>query len=172
MNKFKENQGFSLVELIIVIAIMAVLVGILVPTYLKYVEKSRISSDSELADSICKAITFAASDPKILEDSASATLVDNMASATQGTALEDLENTSNSLADEVKDTLGWDDLTKSTYQSLLKSRHNTSSTIYIQNQGTVNTPYIVWISYTDRTGAGNLRDASDKDDIGDCIVVR
>ena len=37
----KSNGGFSLVELIIVIAIMAALVAILAPQYIKYVEKSR-----------------------------------------------------------------------------------------------------------------------------------
>lgn len=36
-----NNKGFSLVELIIVIAIMAVLIGVLAPQYLKYVERSR-----------------------------------------------------------------------------------------------------------------------------------
>ena len=37
----RRNRGFSLVELIIVIAIMAVLTAVLVPSYLKYVAKSR-----------------------------------------------------------------------------------------------------------------------------------
>lgn len=37
----QKNMGFSLVELIVVIAIMAALVAILAPQYIKYVEKSR-----------------------------------------------------------------------------------------------------------------------------------
>lgn len=36
--KQKNNKGFSLVELIVVIAIMAVLVGVLAPQLMKYVE--------------------------------------------------------------------------------------------------------------------------------------
>ena len=41
----KNNSGFSLVELIIVIAIMAVLIGVLAPQFIKYVERSRESTD-------------------------------------------------------------------------------------------------------------------------------
>lgn len=40
-----NNKGFSLVELIVVIAIMAVLVGVLAPQFIKYVERSRQSTD-------------------------------------------------------------------------------------------------------------------------------
>lgn len=52
MEKKMNNKGFSLVELIVVIAIMAVLVGVLAPQFIKYVEKSRQSTDVTNLDSI------------------------------------------------------------------------------------------------------------------------
>ena len=55
-----NNKGFSLVELIIVIAIMAVLVGVLAPAYLRYVEKSRKSADIQAIDSIMIAMEVTA----------------------------------------------------------------------------------------------------------------
>ena len=63
----KNNKGFSLVELIIVIAIMAILVGVLAPQLIKYIEKTNVSSDTQLCDSVRTAITTACLDPDVVK---------------------------------------------------------------------------------------------------------
>ena len=63
--KKMNNKGFSLVELIIVIAIMAVLVGVLAPQFLKYVEKSREGKDEQSMGEVNNAVKVAVTDEKI-----------------------------------------------------------------------------------------------------------
>ena len=53
MKKFsKSNKGFTLVELIIVIAIIAILTVVAAPQYLKYVDKARLGKDQNEAASL------------------------------------------------------------------------------------------------------------------------
>ena len=60
--KKKDNKGFTLVELVIVVAILAILVGILAPQYTKYVEKSRKSADVSNLENLVTAFKTAEAD--------------------------------------------------------------------------------------------------------------
>ena len=63
-----KNKGFSLVELIVVIAIMAILVGVAVPVYSSYVEKAQKASDIQMVDEIKHALqVYYASNPTDFE---------------------------------------------------------------------------------------------------------
>jgi prepilin-type N-terminal cleavage/methylation domain-containing protein len=68
MKKEMNNKGFSLVELIIVVAIMAVLIGVLAPAYLQYVEKSKKTKDCQAVGSIMDACEIVASDVAVVWD--------------------------------------------------------------------------------------------------------
>ena len=63
----KKDGGFSLVELIVVVAIVAVLLAILMPSYIRYVEHSRIRHDDAVITNIQKAANALVVDDKSYE---------------------------------------------------------------------------------------------------------
>lgn len=75
------KKGFTLIELIVVIAIIGVLAAILVPSMLGYVKKSKIQSANSTASSIYKAVNSAATEfeeeDKCLKDGTGTVTVNN-----------------------------------------------------------------------------------------------
>lgn len=90
MNKKQKslnNKGFSLVELIIVIAIMAVLIGVLAPQYIGYVKKSRVATDLQNAESVATQIAVVLAD-KEAGTATSKSVTENSAVWTEVTTTE------------------------------------------------------------------------------------
>lgn len=65
MKKFGSKSGFTLVELIVVIAILGILAGIAVPAYSGYIKKANQASDYAQLDAIKTAIVFAYTDKHV-----------------------------------------------------------------------------------------------------------
>lgn len=66
-----NNKGFSLVELIIVIAIMAILAGALAPQLIQYLDQSRKGRDVETAQTVATAVNAALGNEAAYNDAAS-----------------------------------------------------------------------------------------------------
>lgn len=95
----RNNKGFSLVELIIVIAIMAILAGVLAPQFVKYIGRSRTSTDIQNAQQIATAISAEFADTARTTAVAEQTITD-------GTAKWDGDTDASSTARTQKEVLG------------------------------------------------------------------
>ena len=79
--KRTNDKGFSLIELIVVLAMMAVLTAVLVPLLLNYVERSRMQKDESALDEILNCTHIALSVDRVYNDAQSTgisvTIADN-----------------------------------------------------------------------------------------------
>ncbi len=103
----KNNKGFSLVELIIVIAIMAVLVGVLAPQFIKYVEQSRRGKDIQNADMIKEAIQADIADGVCTNDQSTAVTVTISAGSTYSSTVCNPSSISSQPSATGKDASGY-----------------------------------------------------------------
>ena len=83
--KQKNNKGFSLVELIVVIAIMAVLVGVLAPQLIKYVEKA---TDIQTCDNIATALKTYYADEEVSASATATTVTVTLSKTELGTGAD------------------------------------------------------------------------------------
>ena len=108
----RNKKGFSLVELIIVIAILAILVGVLAPQYLKYVEKSRKSTDASNLDTLVNAVKVAAADTDYNIPAGDYTITISLTGTTvtyaQGTSSSVTDIATTKVLDALKESTGYD----------------------------------------------------------------
>ena len=81
-----KNKGFSLVELIIVIAIMAILAAAIAPALIRYIDKSRKADDVAAAETINTAVNAALANEDAYSEVANNMSGATLLSATQGQA--------------------------------------------------------------------------------------
>lgn len=114
--KKSNNKGFSLVELIVVIAIMAVLVAVLAPQFTKYIDQSRKSNDAATVSGIVTAVQVGLVDSEYSSSVNTTYIIDVTKTGTilyegtvaDGNKIESVgaESGSKTLADAIKDSCG------------------------------------------------------------------
>lgn len=169
-----NNKGFSLVELIIVIAIMAILVGVMAPQLIKYIEKANVSSDVQLCDDVRTAIITAMSDPEVFMNTTPGDTSKNQISYIQSGNPQDLTmmgGASNSaFVRAVNDILGFSVFQNGDYRDYMQSSP-AGDNGYFMIQHTAGNSYTVWIVHSDMTGNKQDNAATNAASITDEIHV-
>ncbi|MDE6530021.1 MAG: type II secretion system GspH family protein [Lachnospiraceae bacterium] len=154
-NFFGNHRGFSLVELIIVIAIMAILVGVMAPQLIKYIEKANVSADVQLCDSVHTAITMAMMDPEVL-------MVNDPTDHSKGQIdflmdgdshwVTQVGGPNSVFCDTVKEILGWNVFSSPDQREHMKSQPASASGALMIQATSGGSGFVIWIVHSDVTG--------------------
>jgi type IV pilus assembly protein PilA len=80
MDKKKKKKGFTLVEMVIVVAIIAILAAVIAPNAIKQINKARVSADIANAKQIATKLMEAAANGTITSDATNADIPSNVMS--------------------------------------------------------------------------------------------
>lgn len=131
-----NNKGFSLVELIIVISIMAVLLGVITPALIRYLQKSRIIRDERNLDIVRESIETVLSNEDFYEDLAVSSVVINE----DGTIA--INNTKISSEEKTKVTKELTDVLNNNKIEMSSFRYNSKKIIFKVIDGVVSEPEV------------------------------
>lgn len=131
-----NNKGFSLVELIIVISIMAVLLGVITPALIRYPQKSRIIRDERNLDIVRESIETVLSNEDFYEDLADSSVVINE----DGTIA--INNTKISSEEKTKVTKELTDVLNNNKIEMSSFRYNSKKIIFKVIDGVVSEPEV------------------------------
>jgi len=136
-----NNKGFSLVELIIVIAIMAILVGVVGTQVIPYLENSRQAKDYQILSSWNTAAMSAYSSSAAKIDSTKnyviSISVDDPCTYTVKTAAGTTDDATALITKYFKDLTNIDTFKKSSFESKKAKNELTSVTITIYSSGDI-----------------------------------
>ncbi len=128
-----KNKGFSLVELIIVIAIMAILAAAIAPALIRYIDKSRKADDVAAAETVNTAVNAALANEDAYSECSSANAFNSTTSvwsANGGAAITTANGIGTTFGQEMVDNLGGE-APKVKYNK----DSNTAWTVFLQSSG-------------------------------------